>query len=1243
MKRGVAAVLLIISLVLQGTISVLAGTTGSISGTVVDASTNQPISGAKVTAVSPSQQATTTSDRAGHYAFLSLAPDTYSVSVPAAGNHDAYAVNGITVQADQNVIIPLAQPAKLQQIGRVTSRSASALVKPGTSADMYSVTPVQAEAAAPLGGGGSLNQAYSAIASVPGVFIPMGQVSWGQSVYVRGGNYTQLGYEFDGVPVQRAYDAYPSSTLSALGQQEVQVYTGSQPGVAQSSGLAGFINQVIRTGTYPATGSLSAGLGAPADYHKLQFEYGGANASRNFSYYLGAGTYNQQLKTLDPYNGSRFDQSYSTYPFAAIQANCGTAQATAGCYTNGFGAAPNGYVWAPLTYGQNQFWTDHEAVANLHFGIPHSKDGLKDDIQLLGQVSFMHLGYNDSLSSFGPMAQQFFQTGTLNFNGTTYQDCSIAAAGTPCAVNLYGLPGQFQYPIRNIYTGPTGGALTAANLSQVAQYNYPAAPTGIPFGGVVDPYANGTEQVNDGTFKLQYTHQMGQNAYARIYGYSLYSDWLNNDPNGFSNANLAFVPSDYILPTHTRGLGLTLADQLGNHLLNLTGGYSTATLSRWNNSFTSTGNPVAVLVDSTNPTNGLCYTSALAAVYCGSSHAARYVVPGTNKLASRGLQPGTYVDANGNVVNANGTIDVTNASTLTCGGGPCEFLAVGSGLNGSFNDVSPKFSNLALSDSWHVNSKLSLDLAVRYDSFQYDIPSALVPGGPNPAGTASNIGRTQFNNSYNAFHCYSPATGVTSTSTANGCPAGTQVAFGLNGADTQWYGGFQPRVGATFSLDSLNVLRAGYGRYLQPTSTAYLFYNRAGADVASYDVPKFYGYGFTTPEHAIPPQESWNLDFSWEHQARNSDFSFKLSPFWRRTRNENINVVLDPTTNFVSGIDALSSDVKGFELALRKGDFNRNGFSGQLAYTYTFVKSRYQTLPGGSTALDNVNQSVKQYNAYTSFCAANPNDARCGSTSTGVAAAPCYDNAGNPDPACAATSIANPYWNAPAQPLFDPNAYYAPYNQTFGTGFSSNASSYNIPHVASLIVNYKHDKWNVTPSMQFVGGGKYGSPVMGIGVDPAIGCGALAGTTANDPRYPYGATGGAPYDAASCSGYIVAPNTFTGRFDAPGAFTEPNQLVFNLGVGYQASPRVKINLLAANVFGTCFGGSKEPWTTAGPKIGCWYGAASGFQAGNFYNPGNAFTAQAMPYAPVVGEIAGQQAYGTAIQPLQLFLTAQIKL
>ncbi len=125
------------------------------------------------------------------------------------------------------------------------------VVRPGTTTDVYSVNATVTQAVQGVGGGGNLNNAYSAIAIVPGTFVPPNQQGWNQAVYIRGGSFDQVGYEFDGVPVNRSLDNYPGGTVGTLGQQELQVYAGGGTAGESASGLAGFINQVIKTGTYP--------------------------------------------------------------------------------------------------------------------------------------------------------------------------------------------------------------------------------------------------------------------------------------------------------------------------------------------------------------------------------------------------------------------------------------------------------------------------------------------------------------------------------------------------------------------------------------------------------------------------------------------------------------------------------------------------------------------------------------------------------------------------------------------------------------------------------------------------------------------------------------------------------------------------------------------------------------------------------------------------------------------------------
>ena len=292
-----------------------AGTTGTITGTVVNAATKAPIAGADVTVASPSQVARVTTDASGRFTFLSLAPETYTISVQHAG-YATVSITGISVFADQSQTIPIALQKSLKEIARVISRSSLSPVRPGTGTDVYSVNPGMAAAAATLGGGGGLNNAYSAIAAMPGAYVPPNQVGVNQTVYIRGGYYDQIGYEYDGVPINRSFDNYPGNSETTLGQQELQIYTGGGEADANATGLAGFINQVIKTGTYPgyAVGGLAAGT--PTFYHDARVEAGGSTPDRMFSYYVGISGTNQDFRYFDQFNGATLSDTipYGYWP-----------------------------------------------------------------------------------------------------------------------------------------------------------------------------------------------------------------------------------------------------------------------------------------------------------------------------------------------------------------------------------------------------------------------------------------------------------------------------------------------------------------------------------------------------------------------------------------------------------------------------------------------------------------------------------------------------------------------------------------------------------------------------------------------------------------------------------------------------------------------------------------------------------------------------------------------------------------
>src|SRR5690242_159155 len=96
-KFKVVALFLTVSLAM--TCYSYAGTTGGISGIVTETGTTTPIAGVKVTATSPSQSASSTTDARGHFAFVSLAPDEYTLSLDKTG-YTPVSYSGVAVFAD---------------------------------------------------------------------------------------------------------------------------------------------------------------------------------------------------------------------------------------------------------------------------------------------------------------------------------------------------------------------------------------------------------------------------------------------------------------------------------------------------------------------------------------------------------------------------------------------------------------------------------------------------------------------------------------------------------------------------------------------------------------------------------------------------------------------------------------------------------------------------------------------------------------------------------------------------------------------------------------------------------------------------------------------------------------------------------------------------------------------------------------------------------------------------------------
>ena len=1119
----------------------VAGTTGGITGRVLDAQTHLPVSGAKVSAAAPSGTAAAVTNAQGAYAILSLAPDTYVVSVDVAG-YTTLTQPGVTVQADQTQTLALNVSKLLQTIGRTTSRSLADLVKPGTTSDTYSVGPAAAQAGAALGGPGGVDQAYSGLALVPGVYVPQGQQGWYQPIYIRGGDQDQIGYELDGIPANRSYDNAPMSLLSNIGTQELQVYTGGASASSDGQGISGYVNSVVKTGTKPGFATLGYGLGSPTGYQKGTFEVGGVTG--RLSYYAAAAVVDQSYRYYDQNNGVfQNNNGYFVPSYGELPNYNGTNS------PGGFGDLPGYELGAAHT-------RDRENVVNFHYSLPHKDGIIKDDLQFLYLTQELWTDFYSSYNDLG---------GSAAFGGAT-----------------------LNYPDQYVYAGTVGAPLTSAT----SQYLFPNTPDAkrsfqSTIGGNVRQVADNGYSVE----KLQYQHNFSDRAYLRLATYGSYSNWFIHGA-----LSTPFI-NNYVLPNHTFGYNALFADQINDrNLITVSGSINSTHESRYyptgnfsgNDGDPNSVNPSAgsydVLAGSYKDAAGHCYDQASGA-YASCFGAASQA---------------TFNSYTGNFNN----YTTAPAGTPAAAAG-AKWIATENGTFGNYNQVDPILYAASLNDQWNPTDKLTINAGVRVEKY---LDRFVNEGAGYPS-------RAFWFNAYNNEYCsgpsltapvdpgVDPATGVRLP-----CPTGTSpVALSLNSPKSESNSVFEPRVGATYTLSPDRVVRASYGTYARPPNASWVQYGVTQEDLASYIGAKFYSqYGFTSPNHDLRPDTSHNFDLSYEQHFRGTDLSYKLSPYYRGTMDQFENIFLN-SGGAESGVNIGRERTYGVEFAVTKGSFARDGFAAQLSFTYNHSRFRYSKFASGNSVIDLINNNLKTYNAYTAACGANPASSLCGSTTSGAPAAPCYSAAGTPIACGAAGAVANPYYALAPQKLFDPNGSYLPYDAIPDQPFLG-GNGFGAPEVATLVVNYKKNRYAITPSLTFSSGSDYGSPLSTEGPDPA--------TTGNS---------------------IVIPNPYTGQFDNMGAFSQPWRLTTNLQVSYELSRHLHASLTLTGLTDQCVQRGYA-WDRAGF---CAYSTLP-YGAG-FYAPVTATTDPNLKYPYSAQQNNNNTSFvGTKI-PFQAYLNFQYKL
>jgi hypothetical protein len=297
-------------------------TTGGIVG-VVTAASGSAIAGARVSAAARSGRYATLTDAHGRFAMLGVVPDTYVVTVEAAGYQSA-TQTGVRVLSGQEEEAVFRLDTAIRTIGSVRARSEAFAV--GSTSDAFTVSGPAAGAHAPAtSSAGLANYAQGtvqgAIANVPGVdFDPFA------NAILRGGRVGDAVFEYDSVPIPQGLIAEPGGNVD--GAQLPTTGTGSTNVVLagytdeSDNALGGVVNQIPAVGSRPGHSSveIADGIGTQHQFSTLEilgatpdlrwrYAVAGTAGSEYFSYGDGrtfypseAATYGLALQTRGQYS-----------------------------------------------------------------------------------------------------------------------------------------------------------------------------------------------------------------------------------------------------------------------------------------------------------------------------------------------------------------------------------------------------------------------------------------------------------------------------------------------------------------------------------------------------------------------------------------------------------------------------------------------------------------------------------------------------------------------------------------------------------------------------------------------------------------------------------------------------------------------------------------------------------------------------------------------------------------------------
>ncbi len=394
---------MMVSLIVSGV--ALGGTTGKISGVVVDAETKEPLPGAMITILGTPMGANTDID--GRYSIINIAVGTYSVKANMMG-YEPQTITGLKAIMDLTTTVNFRlKPTIIEMEGTVVVGTKDAMqVRADVTSTTKTVSTKEIENMAGVRSYADVVSKQSGVVSSEG-----GSSGATSGAHIRGGRSNEIAYFVDGLSTQDQVVGGSGAQINTNAIQEVMVITGGF-NAEYGQAMSGVVNVVTKSGSskhegmlrYSTNGILPKEDELNRGYNGMETNIGGpVPLLKDFKYFVSG-----------EMNRYEYDRERYFYPNTQREFYSGQAKLTMD--KSFFKLILGGFV-SRTQRGRNEGWSMNH---DFDYNSEHKRSTMQKSKQLQATVTHMlskDAFYTANLAYFSTRTQ----TGVRKYNEEGYE------------------------------------------------------------------------------------------------------------------------------------------------------------------------------------------------------------------------------------------------------------------------------------------------------------------------------------------------------------------------------------------------------------------------------------------------------------------------------------------------------------------------------------------------------------------------------------------------------------------------------------------------------------------------------------------------------------------------------------------------------------------------------------------------------------------------------------------------------